>query len=742
VQLSTRYPGGAWLVELSPVVAGELVVSALAAALWARQEPGRTLLDSAVAVLSDRDALLIVDNCEHVLDAAAQLIADLLRACPRLRILATSQSRLGVSGEATWPVPPLAVPGPGDLGLAALAQVESVRLFCDRAALARPGFSLTGGNAQAVADICRRLDGLPLAIELAAARITALTPAQLAARLGDRFTLLTSGSRVGLPRHRTLAAAIEWSHDLLTPAEQVCLRRLAVFAGGCTLDAAEAVCHGDGLPGRAVFEAIAALVDRSLLTTEERSGSMRYRMLESIQVYARERLQASGEAAEMTGRHLAWLLDYAGRADLEGPDQSAWLDLLDADQDNFQAGLERSLAGGNTGAALALAGALAPYWAIRGQIQEGRRWLDAALSQAGAAGEGVGGGTAVGARDAAQRALAVAMAGAAQLASVHGDTGAQLRYLERSLELWRGLGDPAALARCLADLGSAAHVRGDYAGALARYTEALELARLSADSPVVARSLSGLGRLALHQGDHVRAVACYTESFDRFQQAGDVRQATLVLGNLGVISYLQGDLEQARARLEGHLGNARRLGDRKLIGGALTNLGMVDYDAGDLDRAHAAQREALALAEQIGDRRLAAVALTNLGLVALARGDHAGARSCHLRSLELAEAVGERRGIAESLEELAKVESAEGAADRAAVLFGAAQALRETIGSPAAGPDLTRLNGALAAVAATLGTRFGALQEAGRSLSMEDAISFARVRTAPRQPMTEPATPR
>ena len=287
------YPDGVWLADLAPIGGPELVAPAVAAALAVREEPGRPLADSIAARLGDSDALLIIDNCEHVVGAAAELIAALLAACPALRILATSQTRLGVPGEAIWPVPPLSVPPPAGRDPAAVAEAESVRLLCDRAALARPGFSLTAGNAADIGEICRRLDGIPLAVELAAARLSTLTPAQLAARLGDRFRVLTGGSRTEPARHRTLRAAISWSHDLLGRPEQTCFRRMAVFAGGCTIDAAEAVCADASLPVEAVLETVTALVDRSLLTTEERCGTMRYGMLESVRQYAREQLTAA-----------------------------------------------------------------------------------------------------------------------------------------------------------------------------------------------------------------------------------------------------------------------------------------------------------------------------------------------------------------------------------------------------------------------------------------------------------------
>ena len=790
-QASGRYGGAVWQVQLAPIGQSDLVVPTVALALSAREEPGQTLLGSIVARLRDTEAMLIVDNCEHVVEAAADTIAALLRSCPRLRILATSQTRLGVPGEASWPVPPLTVPEPEPADPQAAAGAESVRLFCDRAALARPEFRLTAGNVAAVGDICRQLDGIPLAIELAAARVSALTVAQLAARLGNRFRLLTGGSRAGLPRHRTLEAAIEWSHDLLSETEQVCFRRMAVFAGGCTIDAVEAVCPDDALPLDVVFETVTALIDRSLLTTEERSGSMRYGMLESIHQYALGRLAAAGETAALHRRHMAWLLDLAGQADLAGPDQAAWLDLLEADRDNFRAGLEWSFTptgparaaalgqavpptgpgssadrgsgadrgrpaaagrapaplgpdpghalaplgpdpghalaplGPDPGHALALAGALAPFWLVRGPIALARTALDAALAAAGP--------------EADARLRAIALDGAGQLAAVQADHDAQRGYQQESLAIWQELGDDVRVASTLSDLGSAAHFRGEYPLAQALHAEALELAERTGDAQQTGQALSGLGRLALHQGDLDQATAYYTQSMARFAEIGDLRRATLILGNLGVVAINSGDLALAEQRLTEHLDNARRLGDHKLTSGALTNLGLVAYQVGDLDRAAGLHQQALELSEQLGDRRLAVVALGNLGLVAARRKNYPAAAQFHLRSLDLAESVGERRSVAEMLAELAAVESAAGNAARAATLFGASQAIRQDIGAPILGPDQARLNGARDAAAAALGAAaFSAAHQAGLRMSAEQAVALAKDGS---WPPTTPAKP-
>jgi len=722
-QASGRYSGGVWLVELAPVAGPDLVTAAAASALGIREEPGRALADTIAAHLRTAEALLIFDNCEHLLDPAASLITALLRQCPSLRVLATSQSRLNVAGEATWPVPPLTLPPAAEQDPLVVAESESAKLFCDRARLARPGFSLAEGNAAAVSEICRRLDGIPLALELAAARVNALTAGQLAARLDDRFRLLSGGSRGALPRHRTLQAAIEWSHDLLSEAERLCFRRLAVFAGGCTLEAAEAVLPGAVLPGAGlpgagllpaedVFETITALVDRSLLTTEERYGSMRYGMLESVHQFARTQLAAAGEQEELSQRHLAWLIGYAGQADLDGPDQEAWLDLLEADLENIRAGLEWGLAQPGSEQALRLAGSLAPFWQVRGHASLGRRWLNSALAAAGPGAD--------------LRLRAIALDGAGLLAGAQADHEAQRSHQQESLAIWRSLGDDVRTASSLGDLGAVAHLRSDYPAAQAMYTEALDLARRADESSVMARCLSGLGRLALHTGDQALATAYYTESMSRFRAAGDLRRATVILGNLGVVAFNECDFDLAASRLTEHLANARKLGDRKLIGGALTNLGTVLQNTGDPDRGAQLHAEALALADQVGDRRLACVALTNLGLAALARKDYPAARSFHARGLAHAEAIGERRSIAECVEEMAGVDAAAGLAERAAVLFGASQAMREAVGSPILGPDLDRFRRTVAGVRLALGDeRFTAAEQRGRTMTEAEAIALA-----------------
>ena len=745
-QLQDRFPGGTWLAEFAQVTQRDVVVFAIARALSVTERPGTPLLDRIVAALRDEETLLLLDNCEHLLDPVATIAATLLRECPDLRILATSQSKLTVPGEATWPVPPMTLPPAGEADQPAIAAAESVRLFCDRAKLARPGFTLTPDTAADVRDVCRRLDGIPLAIELAAARIGALTSRQLAARLDDRFKILTGGSRAGLPRHRTLTAAVEWSYELLSEPERACLRRLAVSAGGCTMDAAEQVCAGPGVPAGQVFELVTTLIDRSLLTTEERAGAMRYGMLESIRQYAASKLTPDEDRLARRGL-LTWLLDLVTQADLDGLDQAAWLDVLDAETGSIRAALDWSLGpGAEPDLALALAGGLAQFWAVRGPVGQGLRWLNSALLNSALLNNALLNNALLdgelgdsersdsersdserSAAGADPRSRAIALDGAAQLATVQADYDAALAYQRESLAIWREHGELRKVARCLGDIAAIAHLRSDYVSARALYAESIELAEQAGADSEVARCLSGMGRLALHQNDLAAATEYYEQSMARFTAIGDLRRATLILGNLGVVAIHAGHVDQARDRLEQHLANARKLGDRKLIGGALTNLGMASYQAGDLDHAARSHSEALTLAQQHDDRRMQQVVLINLGLVALARQDYPEAIALHRRSLDLAASFREPRAIAECLEELAQAEAAAGNASRAAVLIGASQQHRLTIGSPIPDADQPRFERATEVSAAALGeAEYARLRRAGAAMPTAEVIEFAR----------------
>jgi predicted ATPase/class 3 adenylate cyclase len=436
-------PDGTWLVELASVADGALVPQAVASALKVTESQGTSITATLLNWLAGRRLLLLIDNCEHLIQPCAELVETLLRTCSKLRVLATSREALAVAGETVWLVPSLALTDttglerPGTDQKAPGVQGEAVRLFIDRAVAAQPSFTLTDRNAAAIEQICRRLDGIPLAIELAAARVKVLSAEQISARLDDRFRFLTGGSRTAVPRQQTLQALIDWSHSLLTDPERLLLRRLSAFLGGWTLAAAEGVCAGDGLEPGQVLDLLSQLLNKSLVAVEDLEGESRYRFLETIRQYARVKLFDSGETARAAGRHLDYFLEFAEKAEqhYSGSEQAAWLDRLEAEHDNLRAAIEWSRAGtAETAKSLRLVGALWQFWYLRGFISEGRRHLREALA------ESVHAPTVLRAK---------ALTGASLLAHAQGDYEQGPVLIEESLALSRQAGARKELMEAL-----------------------------------------------------------------------------------------------------------------------------------------------------------------------------------------------------------------------------------------------------------------------------------------------------
>jgi predicted ATPase/class 3 adenylate cyclase len=537
------YSDGVWLVELAPLSEPSLVDQQLATVLGIREAVAAggsgpsTLTDRLVDYLASRRVLVLLDNCEHLVEACAGLAARLVGSCRELTMLATSREPLGVAGEVTFGVPPLAVVDSTDPGQ--VRNVEAVRLFVDRAGLVDPGFGLTSENAPAVASVCRRLDGIPLAIELAAARTRSLSPQQLDARLGDRFRLLTGGSRTALPRHQTLQAAIDWSHRLLSGPEQVLFRRLAVFAGGCSLEAAEQVCANDD--DLDVLLLVAALVDKSLLVHDPAPG--RYRMLETIRQFAWEQLREAGELKELRGRHRDWCLALAEAADLQGPAQPTWEARLAAEQDNFRAALEWEGPPGDDGATrLRLAGALREFWWSQAQGGEGRDWLERAL-QAGP--------------DAPAAARATALVGAGLMAGEQGDQASAFAFIQQSLRLFESLGDRRGVAEALLGLGQVAMVRGRYGQARAALEQAVREARAAGDAHLAALARNFIAWSIYLQGDPASARPVYEQAREAWRSLGDQRGVANTTIAIGFCALGCGDHQEARSLVREGLQLAR-----------------------------------------------------------------------------------------------------------------------------------------------------------------------------------------
>jgi non-specific serine/threonine protein kinase len=631
---------GVWWVDLAPLADPSLTGQAVASAVGLRDQSTRPIIHVLADAVRPKAMLVVLDTCEHLVAACAEVVGAILRQAPEVHFLATSTEPLGVPGEVAWQVPPLSLPPavdePGTAGAEeALRQSASGRLFLERAAAALPTFRLTSANLAVVARLCQALDGIPLALELAAARLKLLSAEQLVGRLDDRFRLLTGGSRSALPRHRTLRAVLDWSHGLLTDGEQALFHRLSLFVGGFTLESAETVCEGDPLAANQVLEVLSQLVDKSLVMVSRTDPTrVRYGMLETVGHYAREKLIESGEADRVRQAYTRLyvdLIDRAGDRLLRGPDQELWFWIIDQEYDNLRSLLSYAEAAGDAETLARISGRLWPFWWTHGYVAEGRRWLEGAISRREALPLGLQAGV---------------LHAAGRLMILQGDFAQAATVLEENLSVVRQLEDRPAQAEALSSLGMVASHRQDYDRAEQLWREALEAYQAQDDRWGVARALNNLGDLLIYRGDFAGAV-------DR--------------------------LEQAVALFR------------------------------ELDST---------LGESIG--------LINLGRAALQLGQSEKAGDLFRHSLTLKVALADKEGIAWNLEGLAGVAGKEGDPERAARLFGAAEALRRSIGIPVAPADLPLHERGLAHARAQLdAVTWHARWAEGAAMDPEQGIAYA-----------------
>jgi predicted ATPase/DNA-binding CsgD family transcriptional regulator/transcriptional regulator with XRE-family HTH domain len=618
------FADGVRLVRLAPVAEAALVLPTIARVLGIVETGGQPLPDAVRTHLAGRELLLVLDNLEQVLPAAPQ-VAELLAAAPALKVLATSRVALRVAAEHRFVVPPLGVPdATGAPPLAEVAGTAAVRLFVARVQAADPGFALTAENAAAVAELCRRLDGLPLALELAAARAALLSPAALLARLEARLPLLTGGAR-DLPAHQqTLRATLDWSHALLAPEERVLFRRLSVFVGGCTLEAADAVAPAGAAPPDAtgsptglgpppgVLDGLERLVDSSLLQREAvaggaaPAGAPRLTMLETVREFALEQLEASGEANVLGRRHARWCLDLVEQAEpeLKGPRQVAWLDRLDREHGNLRAALHWCLTQGEAETGLRIGGALHRFWHLRSYLAEGRAWLTALLSLPDPA-------------PPAARARALFAAGVVALAQ--GDVPATRAHSRASAAIWGRLSNPGGRAHALGIVAAAALRAGDPAAA-ALAAEGVRQARASGNPQTLAYSLYRLGTVAAGRR-RPEAQALFAESLALFRQVGDWWFCALVLNAVAGVSRTGGDDDAVRACYAEALAQWREIGDRRGVAVVLHNQASFAAQQGAVAPAAAGFAESLAAFRDAGDRHGVGWCLAGLAGAAAAAGD-------------------------------------------------------------------------------------------------------------------------
>jgi len=637
-ELVEEFEEGVWLVELAPLADPSLVPQAVASTVGVREQQARSLTETLSYFLGSKKVLLVLDNCEHLVEACAALAQALLQSCPELRVLATSREALGITGEVAWPVPSLSLPDLRRLpDVESLPRYESARLFVERVVAVKPTFTLTEQNAPSVAHICYRLDGIPLAIELAAARAKMLSVEDISKRLDDCFRLLSAGSRTAMPRHKTLHATMDWSYELLSLEERALLRRLSVFAGGFTLEAAESVCAGQDLERDAVLESLSYLMDKSLVVVAEQDGEVHYRLLETVRQYGREKLSESGETEKFRERHAGYYLVLAEEAEpeLKTEGQVAWLERLEQERDNLRAAMRWLLERGELEKAARLGWAVWLFWGIRGHFAEGRQSMEQALSAEGSV-----------AMPASARAKALYVAG--MMANYQGDHSSAELLLEESLGLFRELEDK---------LGSA------YA-------------------------LSNTGFAALGQGQHQRAVTLIEEAVHLFLEVEEKWGAAMMFGFLAV---------------------ARR-------------------DRGDPGRAKRLAERGLALSREVGERQAISAALYTLATLAEAERDHERARALFEEGLTVSAELGNETDVAHYLEGLAAVAAWEDRRVRAALLWGAAEALLEKIevGVHTYVPDRSLHLSQVAAAHGRLGEEaFEAAWTQGRAMSLEETIEYA-----------------
>jgi predicted ATPase/class 3 adenylate cyclase len=631
--LVEEFPSGVFFVSLAPVSDPDLVLPTVAQILGVREQAGEALAETLRLYLRDKVLLLVLDNFEQVA-AAARELSLLLSAAPQLRLLTTSRTPLHLSGERIYEVPPLRLPDPaGAPGTDSLMQYEAVALFVERAAAAKTGFALTEENASAIAEICVRLDGLPLALELAAARVRVLAPRALLGRLDQAMRLLIGGAQDLDERQRTLRATIDWSHDLLAPEEKALFMRLGVFVGGCRVEAAEAVVDPDGELGLGLLDGLSSLVEKSLLRQREDSdGEPRFWMLETIREYARERLRLSGSSAEVSARHAGYFLEVAERADphLRARDQQQWIDGLASEQGNLRSALAWGLEEVELEVSLRLAAALALFWEARGQFHEARRWLQDVID----ASRGL---------TTASRARVLFSAG--RLAVFQAEWGRAAGLLDEAAAAARDTGDEATLALALGKAAWAAHERGALAEGLRLGAEALTLAR-ELDDPWISAEVLNDDACMRHRGDP----------------------------------------EQARRSLEESLAIRRTLGDQPNVADSLNNLGYTALLTGDYEEAEALLEEGLTLARQIGDIRHIALLVGNLALVSLFQDQPERARPLFAECIRLCEGIGDKRSCLEAVVGMAALAATEEKLSKAACLTGAVTAIHQSLGgTPSAG---------------------------------------------------------
>jgi predicted ATPase/class 3 adenylate cyclase len=760
--LIDEFSDGAWIVEFAPLADPALVPHSVATALGLQLQSGRTIQLALTEYLRERNCLLLFDNCEHLIDACARLTDALVRACPNLKILTTSREGFGIPGEVVYRVPSLAIPSMETPTAQSLTQYESVRLFIDRSLSIQPNFLVTDQNATAVAQICNQLDGIPLAIELAAARVNVLSVEQISEHLVDRFRLLTGGNRTALPRQQTLRALVDWSYSLLSPAERILFERLSVFAGGWTLEATESICAGDGIASFEVLDSLLTLAAKSLVVVDEGvDGRVRYKFLETIRQYALEKLANSKQLSIYRDRHLDWFLDIEeqARPNLFRGEQVVMLNRLDAEHDNFRAALSWSMETA-VEKGLRLAAGLYRFWRLRGYWFERLDWLNKLLAQSDAL------------APTSTRAYALVARGDLELSQ--GDYDDAEKSFTESLQIYRQLGNQKGIAQALGELARLSILQGNFFRAGELSQESLEISRKMGDRFQISQALNRLAPVLRAQGDRTGANELLDESVTLFSQMVDLGsiqdffaspESQNAYFSLAISEQDQGSFERAREYFEDGLDFFRKTGSSHEIAWFLRYLANLSIREGDLVRAKTLYQESLKIVQDLKDKYCTANTLDGLAQVENGKGNYEQAATLACQALNLCEQVGSmpriaqvqstlglamlhtdpsgteqmlksslmirnklqnKSEIAESLEALARMNLFCGTFERATRLFAAVSMLRKAISFAMTPAESSESNNELGALRAELGNKaFTAAWDEGCAMPLEQAVNLA-----------------
>lgn len=706
------FANGVWFVELASILDPLLLPQAILNALRIKEEPKKTLEEILTGYLKDKEILIILDNCEHLIEACALLTEKLLTTSPKLKIIATSREGLKCAGEQTHRILSLETPNlKGEISIEQLTQYESVRLFIERALALNPKFKVNNKNAPALAGICTQLDGIPLAIELAAAHIKVLTVERIYERLNDRFSLLTGGKRTALPRQQTLKALIDWSYDLLSEQEKVLWGRLSVFIDGWTLEAAEKICSGNKVKKEEILDLLSLLVEKSIIIFNEEQE--RFRILESLKQYGEEKLRELNEIDEILSKHLYYYTKFSELAEpkLKGNEAMIWLEKLEIEHCNLQFAIEYSLSGSDREKGARLGVALVKFWDIRGYYSTGRRLLESILI------DKIG---------ISMSMIGKAMNGAGTLATNQGDYVQAQQFHKDGYAMYCKLGDKHGIANSLNNLGILSYIQGNYEPARKFFDDSLEIKIRIGDKDGVAGSLNNLGLVMYCQKDYKQAQKFFKESLTFKQEIGDKDGVAASLNNLGLVTYSQKDYVQAQKFFQDSLALRQEMGDKRGISYSLNNLGKVSYSLGVYYQAQKFYEQSLVLSRELGNKRGIADSLSNLSSVRIEQGDYEHAWKFYQESLTLWRELGNKLGVLYSIVGLAEIAGVKNNHKNAVYLLGFVESAPKSILSVFESDELKRYQHTIKMLHEKLSDKeFNEYWEEGKNLSLDEAVELA-----------------